>query len=339
MGKAPRGFFVDGFSTRVAREGKAVFAMSGKAFPQCLPSPAPRGIRPRRFPPSPLPRPPRRPETLEEIQDDRFGRRDSPSEGAEGGFLPGSPGGFRQKAHSVLDALLTDMPECARRERGMAEEGPGRESRAFSMRGEARVARISRSLLPDIMKHSCFLTRPASPGEFLHPLHPRRKSSRISCGSRAPSRHACACLCLTRRLKAPLGAILRSDGNFPILPPSRRPAAPLCSSWGHPRPFPLRMRDSRGARPAIPPPLSPMPSAAYAGGKGQRKMEGVCMPTPRMRGTRRARGGLRSPPFLPFPCPESLARMPPRIMRPRARVARALSVLRILEKENAEIYK
>jgi len=50
-------------------------------------------------------------------------------------------------------------------------------------------------------------------------------------------------------------------------------------------------------------------------------------------------GGLRSPPFLPFPCPESLARMPPRIMRPRARVARALSVLRILEKENAEIYK
>ena len=59
MGKAPRGFFVDGFSTRIAREGKAVFAMSGKAFPQCLPSPAPRGIRPRRFPPSPLPfRPP-----------------------------------------------------------------------------------------------------------------------------------------------------------------------------------------------------------------------------------------------------------------------------------------
>ena len=63
------------------------------------------------------------------------------------------------------------------------------------------------------------------------------------------------------------------------------------------------------------------------------------MPTPRMRGTRRARGGLRSPPFLPFPCPGSLARMPQRIMRPRARVARALSVLRILEKENAEIYK
>lgn len=29
--------------------------MSGKAFPQCLPSPAPRGIRPRRFPPSPCP--------------------------------------------------------------------------------------------------------------------------------------------------------------------------------------------------------------------------------------------------------------------------------------------
>ena len=27
MGKAPRGLFVDGFSTRVAREGKAVFAM------------------------------------------------------------------------------------------------------------------------------------------------------------------------------------------------------------------------------------------------------------------------------------------------------------------------
>ena len=33
------------------------------------------GIRPRRFPPIALPRPPRRPETLEEIQDDRFGRR------------------------------------------------------------------------------------------------------------------------------------------------------------------------------------------------------------------------------------------------------------------------
>ena len=30
--------------------------MSGKAFPQCLPSPAPRGIRPRRFPPC-APRP------------------------------------------------------------------------------------------------------------------------------------------------------------------------------------------------------------------------------------------------------------------------------------------
>ena len=63
------------------------------------------------------------------------------------------------------------------------------------------------------------------------------------------------------------------------------------------------------------------------------------MPTPRMRGTRRARGEPSESPFLPFPCPESLARMLPRIMRPRARVARALSVLRILEKENAEIYK
>ena len=50
-------------------------------------------------------------------------------------------------------------------------------------------------------------------------------------------------------------------------------------------------------------------------------------------------GGPSESPFLPFPCPGSLARMLPRIMRPRARVARALSVLRILEKENAEIYK
>lgn len=63
------------------------------------------------------------------------------------------------------------------------------------------------------------MTRPASPGEFLHPLHPRRKSSRVSCGSQTPL----PLRPLTKRLKAPLGAILHPDGNFPILP---SPVAP-----------------------------------------------------------------------------------------------------------------
>ena len=51
----------------------------------------------------------------------------------------------------------------------MTEEGPGRESRAFSVRGEARVARISRSLLPDIQKSWDSQTRPTVARMICHP--------------------------------------------------------------------------------------------------------------------------------------------------------------------------
>lgn len=99
MGKAPRGFFVDGFSTRVAREGKAVFAMWGKAFPAMPPEPCPAGD-----PPAPI-SPPHRPPPSAQTPRNPGGNpgrslraADSPSEGAEDGFLPRSLGEFRQKS-------------------------------------------------------------------------------------------------------------------------------------------------------------------------------------------------------------------------------------------------
>ena len=107
---------------------------------------------------------------------------------------------------------------------------------------------------------------------------------------------------LRTRLKAPLGAILPSDGNFPILPPSRRPAAPSWPSRGHPRlpPSGCAARATRAQPSRLPsPPCLPPPR----GGKGQRKMEGVHAPTPRMRGTRRARGGPSESPLPPLPMP------------------------------------
>lgn len=116
MGKAPRGFFVDGFPTRVAREGKAVFAMWGKmkesdfcnvkesgfrnvgeSFSAMLPEPCPAGDPPAPIPPIALPRPPRRPETLEEIQDNRFGRRISRPKAPKADFSQDLRGNFGKK--------------------------------------------------------------------------------------------------------------------------------------------------------------------------------------------------------------------------------------------------
>ena len=72
---------------------------------------------------------------------------------------------------------------------------------------------------------------------------------------------------------------------------------------GHPSPLP----------PCLPP----------RGRKGQRKTEGAYTPTLRMRGARRARGGLRSPPSSPSRAPKA-SRACPRALCALAHAWRAL---------------
>ena len=122
--------------------------------------------------------------------------------------------------------------------------------------------------------------------------------------------------------KGPSGRDPSIGREFPHPPPSRRPAAPSWPSRGHPRlpPSGCATRVAR-ARPSLlpSPPCLPPPR----GGKGQRKMEGVCMPTPRMRGTRRARGAFGVPPSSPSHAPKA-SRACPRALCALAHAWRAL---------------
>ena len=182
---------------------------------------------------------PRRPETLEEIQDDRFGRRIPRPKAPKADFSQDPWGDFGKKR---IPRLTLSSRACQN-----AREGKGgwpRKARdgnpGLFPCGARRASRVSRDPCSQTSRNPGVLRRVRpSPGRFAAPLHPRRKSSRILRASRADPAPGdpppLAPRPLKTRLKAPLGAILPSDGNFPILPPSRRPAAPSWPSRGHPR--------------------------------------------------------------------------------------------------------
>ena len=69
----------------------------GEAFPAMPPEPCPAGDPPAPIPPIALPRPPRRPETLEEIRGDRFGRRISRPKAPKADFSQDLWGNFGKK--------------------------------------------------------------------------------------------------------------------------------------------------------------------------------------------------------------------------------------------------
>lgn len=165
----------------------------------------------------------------------------------------------------------------ARRERGVTQEGPGRESRAFFMWGKIRVARQTRSLRPGAQKSRgpqtrLTVARTDLPPHFIPDRNPPE--------------------------------ILDSPSRSSPSPATSGSLGPLYARLGGIRALSLRMLESRVARPA-PSMASPSCLSPPHGRKGQRKMEGVCMPTPRTRmrvtrvsgafgGTRIAGGGRKN---------------------------------------------
>ncbi len=168
----------------------------------------------------------------------------------------GPPHGGAEGGEGQAPSGMHRGEKDARRERGITEEGPGRESRAFFVRGKARVARQTRSLRPDAQESWGPQTRPAAARMICRPLHSRSNSSRIP-------------------------GIPEQILPWGILLPGRQRAqeAHKGASWGI-RAFPSSNARRAPSHPAsLPsPPRLPPPH----GRKGQRKMERVYIPTPRV---------------------------------------------------------
>ena len=268
---------------------------------------------------------PRRSETLEEIQDDRFGRRISRPKAPKADFSQDLRGDFGKKR---IPRLTLSSRACQK-----AREGKGgwpRKARdgnpGLFPCGAGRASRVSRDPCVQTSRNTWVFRRVRpSPGRFAAPLHPRRKSSRILRASRAdpapgdppPSRPQTP----QNAFKGPSGRDPSLGREFPHPPPSRRPAAPSWPSRGHPRlsPSGCAARAAR-AQPSLPsPPCLP----PHTRGEGPTEDGGGLYANPAHARHASREGGLGVPPSSPSHAPKA-SRACPRALCALAHAWRAL---------------